>query len=709
MAEESGREGTEEEKTEPPPGGPAAAPVVDSSKQVSDLIQNFGMLIAPNSNFGTGTSGSGEAGSRAWLLRSSGRFTPAEIEAALRYFVRPACYNKARAALHQDHVVVLAGGAGTGKRTAAVALLSERVDTTLLLPPVSLRILSERIYDQGTGYLLEGSPDQVRTVESAVTWRMVRDRVRDAKAYLVVTSTAAESDAERAAVCHVRWTQPPAAEILRAYLPGRDDDVRQIAAEADATGQTMTELADLARRVADGEPLDEALRESDRIRSARVSSWFQEHGARRPEVLAMTALAFLSGAQERSFETYLALLEELIAGALPVPEASEPAVESYALPRRGQDRLDGTLVSRERIHGLAASRTIAFRHPGYQRHVLAELSDRYPVQFWDAVRDWLGRIVREGHGPYIAAGLAHLARVDFGEVRDLYLEPWSEGAEGWLGQLTATYTLWMMCYDELTLPLALPTANRWAGNGSSAQRWAAAVALSGELGTRYPAEAIRRLWELVKQSATVGGNACLAFAGLFASLVDTGKNASAGQLLTTMDWQRRDLLAKANPDLHLRERTTSAIIEVLGIREVSGSHPAILRLLRAQPEQATTVGGLWAYALRNRAPYQGTSGSFRTAALVALQQALLALRTMSAGKGLDAATAEQDARTIGEAIARALPQGEIQPLIRDLTRHEARSKEKRDETFTSVLLTVLDRHVTRPLAEEVNPQSGSEP
>jgi hypothetical protein len=704
MAEESRQEGEEERpKAEQPP----TSPVVDSSKQVADLIQNFGMLFAPGASFAGGPPG--EAAARTWLTRASGRLTAAEIELTLRHFVRPAAYDEARAALHQDHVVVLDGRQGTGKRTGAIALLSERVESMLVLPPASLRILSDRNYDKGTGYLMEGSPDQVSTPESAVTWRMVRDRVRDARAYLVVTTTVPLTEAERSEVRHVRWSPPPVTDILQEYLPERGDDVTRIAAEASAAGQTMTELVEIALRVAMGDPVEDALRECDRILVGRVSTWFHEHSSRRPEVLAMTALAFLAGAEERAFETRLGRLEELVAVALPPPEASEPTTEPDTLPMRGRVRLDDAIVTRRLVHGLAASRTIVFKHPGYQRHVLAELSDRYPVKFWDAVRDWLGQIVRAGDGPLIAAGLAHLARVDFGEVRDLYLEPWSNGEEGWLGQITATYVLWLMCYDELTLPLALPTANRWASNGSAAQRWTAAVALSGELGILYPAEAVRRLWELVKQSADVGGNACLALAGLFASLVGAGKNASAAQVLTAMDWERQDLASKAIPDRHLRDRTISAIIEVLGVREVTGPHPAVLRLLRTQPEHVRTVGELWAYALRHRVVREGTQVSFRTQALAALRQALLTLRERSDGIGPDAKTAEQDAKDIAEAVADALPTSEIQPLIRDLNLLETRSRSKRDEAFTSVLLAVLDRHVSRTHADEANRKQESEP
>jgi hypothetical protein len=693
---------TEEASSKPgkkdEPLGESASAAVDSSKQMADLIQNFGVLLAPWANFGNNAA-PGDVAVRAWLVKASGKLSQAESEAILRHFVRPTAYDEARAALHQDHVLVLEGNRGIGKFTAAIALLSERAKNLLILPPAGVRILSERKYDENTGYVVEGGPDEGSTAENAVTWRMLRDRVRDAKAYLVVTSTALSREVALDAVRRVSWSPPPVREVLLEYLPGQHDAIAQIGAEAGAGGLTMTELVGLARRVARGEPLDDVLREPDRVLATRVSDWFEEH-PQRVEVLAMTALAFLAGAEERAFETHLARLERLVAEAIPLPEPNAAVPVPDSLPQRGRDRLDDTLVIRQRVHGLAASRTLAFRHRDYQRHVLSQLSDKYPVQFWDSVRTWLDEIVHAGEGPLVASGLAQLARVDFGEVRDQYLDPWSKGEQGLLGQIAATYVLWMMCYEEDTLPLALPSANRWASNGSPAQRWTAAIALSGELGSLYPAEAVRRLWELVKQSTGVGGNACLAFAGLFASLVDAEKNASAGQLLATMDWQRQELLRKANGDRHLRHRTISAIIEVLGVREVRGTRPAILRLLRAQPEHMATVGELWAYALRQRVLHKDMQITFRKRALTALRESLHALHEASIGTDLEARWAEDDARALAEAIADALPGNEIRPLIRDLSILEARSRNKPDEAFASILLTALDQHLRHHPAEE---------
>jgi hypothetical protein len=683
---------------EPAAEPPAASPAADPAKQVADLIQNFGVVLAPGSNFGA--NGSPDVVARDWLVRASGKLTPTEIEAALRHFVTPPSFEEARTALYGERVVVLEGNRGTGKFTGAIALLAQRVDRLMALPPSSLRFLSGRTYDKGIGYVLEGSPDESNTTEATVSWRMIRDRVRDAKAYLVVTSTVPAHGAVRDAVPHIGWSPPPAQEVLNEHLPGRDDVVSQLAAEASASDYTMAELADAARRVAMGEPVADVLAGSDRVLADRVNAWFEMNRGDRGQVLEITALAFLAGVRERTFETELARLEELFIEALSLPKPMGFGPDAQALPQRRWERLDDGLVARTDVSGPAATRTLAFKSPRYRRHVLAELSRKYSAQFWDPVQEWLEEIVRDGKGPLVAAGLALLARVDFGEVRDQYLEPWSRAEQGWQGQLTATYVLWMMCYDEDTLPLALPTAKQWASNGNPAQRWTAAVALSGELGILYPVEAIDRLWQLVIQDVAIRGNACIAFAGLFASLVSVKKNAAL--VLTMMERWRNHLVQqardnrqgqsnrKATNNKHIRDRAISTIIEVLSVREVKGSYPAVVRLLHDQPEHATLVGGLWAYAYRHIA--------FRMAAQNVLLEALTALRQPNSGE--PPADARETERTLAEAVASALTYDEIEKLFAELSRREARFRTKQDESFTSILLAALDRRLRRQPVKE---------
>jgi hypothetical protein len=102
MAEEEESPGRREAKSEEPP---ASASPIDSAKQVAEVIQNFGMVLAPSSSFGG--IGAQSTVSRDWLIKASGKLTPAEIEMALRHFVPPLAFEEARTALYQDHVVLL--------------------------------------------------------------------------------------------------------------------------------------------------------------------------------------------------------------------------------------------------------------------------------------------------------------------------------------------------------------------------------------------------------------------------------------------------------------------------------------------------------------------------------------------------------------------------------------------------------------------------
>jgi hypothetical protein len=657
---------------EKPEYGPDSG--TDSSRQVADLIQNFGLVVAPGSEFGISRT-------RARMLRASGKLTATDIDAALRLFVQPAMYAEARTALRRDHVVVLEGRRGVGKRTSAIALLAGEAERLLVLPPSTLDDLAERKYDKDFGYVMDGQGEQEpgATTDPDFAWRAIRDRVRDAGAYLTVTSRITSPGKTPEAVRHIAWAAPPIDEVLRGYLSGDESLIQRIIRHLSGTiGEDcpMAHIAELARRIGNGEDIDIVLAELD-VTARYVKDWFDK-GRTRGEILEITGLAFMAGVNERTFESALKRLNYLVAEAIPPPEAAEDAAVKDELPQKRSARLGDGLIIRNVANGPVSRRVLTFRRPIYQRHVLAELSSRYPAEFWDAVRTWLDQIVENGDGALVAAGLALLATVDFGEVKDSYLEPWSKGDRGWPGQMTAAYVLWLMCYDEAALPLALATAIRWAGNGGPAQRWAAAVSFSGQLGVLYPAEAVRRLWQLIIQSADIGGDACNALAGLFASLVDVGENA--GTVLTMLDRQRAELLLRGRANQHVLTRTMSATLAVLSIREVKGPHLAILKLIRAQPERVCVIGRLWAATLCHR--------GYRRAALDVLRAALRALPETSPAP-------EDDARALGEALAAALPSTEVSPLKRDLTILETRFRRGTRDSLAQILLTALDRAMSQ--------------
>lgn len=668
-ATEPARSPDEPNKTPPerPPvaddHGPA---VVPNQPTDGEMIQQVNNIFNIPGNMLNALLGIAPGG--AVLQPKTGRLDGPEIRAVQKNFVPPDGYDDALDGLAIDHVVVLDGPRGTGKRTGAICLLREVTSGPLfeLSPVASLKDLAHRAYNAGSGYVVIDRKDAEQEADADFNWHTVRDQVRDAKAWLVVTSPSAEAHAS-CPVTRVMWQQPDLRRLLTAWL-GTSRDIRSIE-EGLPDEYTMTDLVNVLRDIASGADAGSALKEFDLASRSEVRRWFDEDGERtRRQILEVTAMSFLYGCKERTFESLLSQLADRLAVTMPVP-----ATEDDAAPQPTDDVLPqrryaiagkGSLIGRRTLPGNATRQVLGFRVDTYGRHVLAELWGRMEVAFWDAVRDWLHGIVATGHGSVatgygasIARGLTNLAAVAFDEVRDSFLEPWStDGA--WSGRTAAAYVLWAMCYDEAQAPVALRTAVRWATLGNQQQRWTAALAFSGALGIAYPGEAANRLWHLLAQSGSEHeAGMCSALATLFARLVGNSSDASIVLVVLAERWRR---FGPLGPGQRMRSLTISVAAEVLCAHDPRTMRSAVFCYLHQRPDRIGEVAELWSAVLCHR--------PLRRRLLEALLDGLRDLDQISP-------RAEAEARALGGALSTALPVDEHRPLTHDLTvRHALRRR-----------------------------------
>ncbi|MEV6872836.1 hypothetical protein [Amycolatopsis sp. NPDC051128] len=665
---------SEEEPAEKPAEVPEPAPGDDYTEQLTGAVNQFnGPIYAEGAQFGIGPR-------RPERVKAAvGKLDDVDVVAELRHYVTPACYDTALAALRKDHVVGLHGSQGSGKRTGAIALLREVTQGPLyvLSPMNRLESLAEREYAAGNGYVIADHIAERKAADVDFTWRTVRDRVRDQGAYLVVTTTTPAEPADVDAVAQVSWVPPDLRKVLLARLAGLEDAERisEQLFEACPGGGRLGDLVAVAAALNEGKTLDEALPKLDASLQDRVRAWFDEERDER-DYLAVTALAFLDGARQRTFESALGRLETKLAETVVTrePEAVERQQPELLRKHRLKLYAHDSLIKIERVGSDGVARHCPlFREPRYRGFVLAELWAREEAPFWDGVSAWLDEVMPQ-EGLRVAAGLAELARYAFDEVDDI-LAPWADGQQGWPGQTTATHVLWLLSYDEALAPEALRLAANWAGRGTPAERWTGAVALSGELGARYPHEAANRLWQLIHQSHTVTGDAHVALAGLFVTL--TRRTEGAGIVLTLLDGKLRRL-AKPGATPELARVTTRAILSVLAARDrITGRHAAITYLCDARERAAPVEGRLWAAVLRNRPT--------RKRALTVLRAALDDLKHLC-----DDPVAV--ATSLGEAISTALSPGEADHLRADFAALEARTHEDSSPLVEHLLAAIAHLH-----------------
>lgn len=596
-----------------------------------------------NTTFEAGASFGVQNAMNTRLSRATGSVDQDDITTALDHFIAPEDFTIAATRLARDRVVVLCGAPGIGKRSSALALLREVTSDVLymLSPQVPLAELAGRDYESGCGYLVIDRVADRNTTESDFEWRLVRDRLASQKAYLVVT-TAAGQAATTESIAHFLWYPPNAEQVLRVYWPQEwPEEHEKTLRDTLESADRVIDVVNLAGRLSDGESPDVAVTHFDARVRDQVDQWFAAKPDRR-KILEVATLAFTLGVDERHFEAALALLRNALNEHWPEPESDKAPAAKESMPQlRGQLAENPLMVTTTMPTELGTRGALLFTVPGYHRHALAELWRLMHVAFWDAVQDWLDIIVlRPQYEQRLTIGLAKLADVALDEVLQT-LDRWARGQRGSAGQRAAVYTLWLMTYEGSLAPTALQIATKWITRGTPTHRWVAAMAFSGQLGVRYPHEAVNVLWQLCVQSHTVDGDVEMVFGELFSTLVRESIK-DAGIVLGVLAGKIERF---TRPDARPRMAAVAirTALSALVATDPLGKRVAVLSYLAEFSDRTEQVAGLIAKVI-----------AYRPVRL----RAIRALRTILEDLAKNYEQPEERARALGEALAKRLDPGE---------------------------------------------------
>ncbi|MFC4854539.1 hypothetical protein [Actinophytocola glycyrrhizae] len=602
----------------------------------------------------------------------------------LAHFVRPEPFGKAATALERGRAVVLHGPPGQGKRTSALALLRTVTDESLFLlsPQLTMAELRERTYDEGLGYAVidhVAPPD----TDGDFSWRVLTDRLTNAGAYLVVTTTT-EPQQVGDAISHVPWHRPDLEQVLRTRMTTdlTEDAFSELATSLESCRQ-VRDVVELACRLDRGEKPEEAAGHFDVTAETAVASWF-DRGPSRRQVMEVTTLAFAHGTAERAFELDLAVLEKHLRRHMPEPSPEEGvAEESLPQVRRRLVDPDGLIVRRTVMLDVGPRTELVFASLAYHRHVVRALWNRMDVAFWDAVHGWLNEIVAR-HPWRVAIGLAAVAEVAFNEALAL-LQQWSAGSRGGGGQRAAIYTLTIMARNDQMAPAALQIATRWIHGSDPARQWTAAMAFGDQLGVRFPLEAINKLWRLCTQADTGTGNVAIALANLFTTLArDT---PDAGMVLRVLS-NKLARFGRPGGSTILRSVAISTLSVVLGARDHRTGRQSVLLHLGRSPDQIHAVARLWAMTLDNRPT--------RLRAIESLRDTLKDLAEHDKH-------ATSEVQRMGEALAVEMTELERRRLRDDMRKVTARQGGGNDNELIAKLFSALLTALGREGSDKENP------
>ena len=439
-------------------------------------------------------------------------------------------------------------------------------------------------------------------------------------------------------------------------------------------------IAAIGRKLASNgnspETLEQILRDLSSDPERYVREWLSAEERTDEDIQRVTALCFAASHSERIYELMHMRLEATLKDRKLVKGTSDGGL-SRARTRR-------SLGIIERKAGVVQFQGEAeWQQYQHHRYAVQELWRCYDMNFWLAVHEWLAELIEDTTlddvHVSVAVGLTMLAYMALEEVEHSYLHLWATGERGWPGQRTAVYVLSLMSRDNDLSPVALRIATDWVNSGDSASQWTAAAALSGELGAAYPDTAAARLWHLIGQGSDVPTKAVIALASLFATLVKKEDGQEAHQVPELLrdrlerarvgrrSGQDRDGAAEnpvpGTPPAGWREhrkneeRALISIVEVLSIRDPLTKQPSITSFLHARPEHLELVAQLWAVVIENHL--------YRKRALTALLDGVRGFEYVS-----DAP--EEAARTLGDALTKAVPKAAHRKLSADFTNLVAR-------------------------------------
>ncbi|MYT07775.1 MULTISPECIES: hypothetical protein [Streptomyces] len=442
----------------------------------------------------------------------SGEIRREQIEELSYVFHTCASFDEALARLRTDRVVILAGGRDTGRRSAALMLLTrlraERVRN--LDPPASLAALLEQLAD-GAGYVLLNLATSRSHPLREPHLLGLRERLERTGGYLVIT---VEPSAALEDVPFVRWEPPTAEDMLRSHV------VRHTGAAAWAELCELTPVTEFLARQQQPGGIEEFARlivafhrdeideeklaaHGERAATTQVSRWLGDDN--RPTPLHEKAFLIALAVFDRAPYAVTAELADLLyirlqRTANPHEPAEIPVFGGSCEERLRLAHARGYIDTEATEWGpLVGQYFAAFRDERTAPLLLKEVWNFHPSARPALVR-WIQELAGDGR-PLVrtraASATALLANADLSSAMALLIEPWADEEE---------FNSWLTAANALTMAqlLGVPAVSRilhdWCTgdyDGLEGRRWTA-VRAYGLLGPVYYEHALNALLEAIR-------------------------------------------------------------------------------------------------------------------------------------------------------------------------------------------------------------------
>lgn len=622
---QAGREEPAASDEGPGPAGeqPDSASAQSAEEQDKHIFQQVFNIYHGEVQTGDAATASFAVGGN--VHRETGQVADAELAVLGARYFRPPAFGDALRRLEREHLLMLVGPEGSGRAAAALMLAAELREHAGVerkisrMPPTrTLELLCQQKYGERCAYLIKDWMQGAvgRGTQAQYDADDLAQRLRDAKAYLVITAKRRSKSDQGTARYEMEWPQPDPASVFDHFVADLGQDAEEFAEDLPRLRE-RAEQAVLPRRVAQLfsrlrlKGVAAALADDDARDQREVRDWFDQKP--NPSRRALRAVAVLTlacragdetgrqpGVTQRGFEGLYVALEKAEAryrGDAPPERDAPPEDEEFPQFRHSlfeQVGLSDFTVAPPSVPEVGYEHAPGFTTARLRELFQKELHRRYGDELWSSLRICFDGLldttdITDVHLA-VACGVGRMARFESRRVREEYLQRWAAGTL--VARHCAVFALWAMAAEDDLAPVALEQVGGWTSGRGEQRAITAAITLGGILGIRYQSEALWHLWILARRGERISGFARVAIA----HLMWTEAECNEANVVRVLAGKVRPLF-----DPRTRAETRrSVLFVVIGILEVPGddmSVPGVVDVLRSSSAAFRPLGELWAAVL----------------------------------------------------------------------------------------------------------------
>ncbi|MCP5035068.1 MAG: hypothetical protein GY939_24960 [Actinomycetia bacterium] len=435
----------------------------------------------------------------------SGKIGVEEVLRSLQGHVIRSLNGDVEARLASSFCVILTAAPGSGRRTAALHALVERVSDQGLVEIglYDVHDLDKFRFEPARGYLLDASPTPAPTAHfTSATLRSVQSKLRQQGAYLVVIGLNSTEWSRVDDEFVVPWTPPSLAELLEARefsppIDAEDENLWAALGESPSVAQITDVLDRLEEGRARGATDDEVLSELPEREREAIRQWFIEPQSLTSWAL-MSGLVFLSSTAKAEFDHHHEHLVTMLEQKIPSSDEDAELLRDD-LTRSAPVELENCQAEvRHRSHDIEEDVTVGRQLVCFKKeHATTIFLEEYwravPRRLQKVVISWLADIWDE-LGDEAATLLAHRVGSLIATDADLglsILDHWASTYDAKANRLAAL-TVDGMATDATTRALAFAIAREWSKLiNQIPKQYCALYAYTGKVGVFQVRQAIR--------------------------------------------------------------------------------------------------------------------------------------------------------------------------------------------------------------------------